>query len=232
MISGPPQSPDFVLLDWNGLESWITPVDQFFSASHYPEPTVDGENYSLEVTGAVAAEARPRPGRNQVDAEQRRDLYPRMLGQPGRPRFPGRRVQRPVDRHAARRRSWNGRVVWGNGIEVVFFGHDEGVENITPIRSEPLAMKQNFARSLTMKQAMDPDILLAYEVNGQTLPPKHGISPAPHRTRLVRHHPGEVAEADRGAHDPVYGPVHFAGLRHGPRGDPQRGDRLAPGIRG
>ena len=50
---GPPQSPDFVLLDWNGLESWITPVDQFFSAGHYPEPTVDAANYSLEVTGAV-----------------------------------------------------------------------------------------------------------------------------------------------------------------------------------
>ena len=170
---GPPRTPDFVLLDWNGLESWITPVDQFFSASHYPEPTVDGDTYSLEVTGAVRQKL--NLSLDEIKSMPRRDLDFTL-------ECSGNRGV-PVFRGGVYNARWTGTPLapileragmWDNGMEVVFFGHDEGEEVITPRRSEPLTMKQNFARSLTMAQAMDPDILLCYEVNGQTLPPKHG----------------------------------------------------------
>lgn len=171
---GPPRSSDFVLLDWNGLESWITPVDQFFSASHYPEPTVDIKNYSLEITGAVKQKL-------SIGLDEIKSLPPKTVdftlecsGNRGVPVFRGgvynaRWKGTPLAPILARAG------IWDNGIEVVFFGHDEGEETIRPRRSEPLTIKQNFARSLTIKQAMDPDILLCYEVNGQPLPQKHGF---------------------------------------------------------
>ena len=34
---------------------------------------------------------------------------------------------------------------------------------------------QDFRRSITVKKALDPNTLLAYEMNGQALPVKHGF---------------------------------------------------------
>ena len=38
-------------------------------------------------------------------------------------------------------------------------------------------MEQRFERSLSTDDAMQPDVLVAYEMNGEPLPPQHG-SPA------------------------------------------------------
>ena len=171
---GPQPNPDFVLLDWNGLESWITPVDQFFSASHYPEPVVDAKSYNLEVTGAVKQQL--SIGLDEIKSMPSKtiDFTLECSGNRGVPVFRGgvynARWTGPPRAPILARAG-----IWDNGIEVVFFGDDEGEERLRPRRSEPLTMKQNFARSLTIKQAMDPDILLCYEVNGQPLPQKHGF---------------------------------------------------------
>jgi sulfite oxidase len=50
------------------------------------------------------------------------------------------------------------------GVEVLFDGADE-----------PIGTMQDFRRSITMKKALDPNTLLAYEMNGETLPVKHGF---------------------------------------------------------
>ena len=171
---GPPRSSDFVLLDWNGLESWITPVEQFFSASHYPEPSIDRDNYKLEVGGAVRKQF--EFGLDQIKKMPRKTIN-FTLECSGNRGF-------PIFRGGVYNATWTGTSlaailkqagIWENGLEVVFFGYDEGEEVITPRRGKPLTMKQNFARSLSIQQAMDPDILLCYEVNGQELPPKHGF---------------------------------------------------------
>src|SRR5436853_39016 len=51
------------------------------------------------------------------------------------------------------------------GIEVVFFGSDSGVEDVRDVK-----MQQNFARSMTVADALDPRNLLCYEMNGAPLP--------------------------------------------------------------
>ena len=51
------------------------------------------------------------------------------------------------------------------GIEVVFFGSDEGGEEVREIK-----VKQNFARSMSLADAMNPKNLLCYEMNGAPLP--------------------------------------------------------------
>ena len=55
------------------------------------------------------------------------------------------------------------------GKEVVFYGHDAGKQNGP--RHE---LTQPFARSMSLADAMDPNILLCYEMNGAPLRPAHG----------------------------------------------------------
>ena len=57
-----------------------------------------------------------------------------------------------------------------DGIEVVFFGSDEGGEEVRKIQ-----MRQNFARSLSITEAMRPDNLLCYEMNDAPLPKGNGF---------------------------------------------------------
>lgn len=56
------------------------------------------------------------------------------------------------------------------GIEIVFFGSDEKTEKI-----KDHDYPQNFARSLSMQDACQDKILLAYEMDGQPLLPGHGF---------------------------------------------------------
>ena len=58
--------------------------------------------------------------------------------------------------------------VGADAVEVVFAGADRGIED---------GVEQRFERSLTTGDAMQPDVLVAYEMNGEPLPPQHG-SPA------------------------------------------------------
>ena len=39
----------------------------------------------------------------------------------------------------------------------------------------PIGTMQDFRRTITVKKALDPNTLLAYEMNGETLPVKHGF---------------------------------------------------------
>lgn len=56
------------------------------------------------------------------------------------------------------------------GKEVVFWGSDGGEEEVRQIK-----MPQNFARSMSLTDAMNPGNLLRYEMNGTALTPPHGF---------------------------------------------------------
>ena len=56
------------------------------------------------------------------------------------------------------------------GREVVFWGGDSGEEEVRGTK-----MQQNFARSMSLADAMHDDILLCYEMNGAALPAAHGF---------------------------------------------------------
>jgi DMSO/TMAO reductase YedYZ molybdopterin-dependent catalytic subunit len=57
-----------------------------------------------------------------------------------------------------------------SGIEVVFVGADTGEEQVRDIK-----VPTSFARSMPVGDAMGPDNLLCYEMNGVPLPPEHGF---------------------------------------------------------
>ena len=157
------------ILNWEELDSWITPVSQMFRVGHYGSPVIAESDWNLEIGGLVdrsrtfsLAEMRARPREEVVFTLE-------CSGNRGRPSFIG-------GVHNAR---WAGTRladvlteagVQEDGIEVVFFGADEGEEEI-----RGNTVTQNFARSLSLEDAMDPGIILAYEVNGEPLPNAHGF---------------------------------------------------------
>jgi len=57
-----------------------------------------------------------------------------------------------------------------DGIEVVFWGADSGEQTWRDVK-----ITEHFARSMSLQDAMSPDNLLAYEMNGEPLPPLHGF---------------------------------------------------------
>jgi hypothetical protein len=56
----------------------------------------------------------------------------------------------------------------------VFFGADKGNEDVV-FRQQTLKMQQQFARSITLENAMKPEPLLAWALNGQPLGRDHGF---------------------------------------------------------
>ncbi len=157
------------VLNWEEVDSWITPTDQMFRVGHYGSPAIKEEDWNLEVGGLVEnprswtlAELRALP-RQEVT------FTLECAGNRGFPTFVG----------GVHNAQWAGTPlahvleaagVSEEGIEVVFFGADEGEEEI-----RGNTVTQNFARSMSIKDASDPSILLAWEVNGEPLPNEHGF---------------------------------------------------------
>jgi DMSO/TMAO reductase YedYZ molybdopterin-dependent catalytic subunit len=57
-------------------------------------------------------------------------------------------------------------VIRDEAVEVVFTGHDEGYD---------LGVRHHFERALPIDEAMADGVILAWEANGQPLPPAHGF---------------------------------------------------------
>jgi DMSO/TMAO reductase YedYZ molybdopterin-dependent catalytic subunit len=142
------------------LASWITPNGRFFSIAHYGRP---------EIAGLVArprrftlAELRARP-RHAVT------FTIECSGDRGR----------PFNQSAVGNARWAGILLapilaetrpLKNGIEVVFIGSDTGEETVRNVK-----FTADFARSMSPADAMAPNNLLCYEMNGAPLPQANGF---------------------------------------------------------
>ena len=172
-LDQPPANPaaDAVrnLLQWQEFDSWLTPNDEFFAVNHYNWPVIDADAWTLEVTGLVR---RPQTFTlSDLSARPRREVvftlecsgnhgFPWFIGGIGTARWAGTPLA-PILEEAE---------VLDDGIEVVFFGSDAGEEIVRDI-----TMEQNFARSMSLADAMSPYNLLCYEMNGAPLPQANGF---------------------------------------------------------
>jgi DMSO/TMAO reductase YedYZ molybdopterin-dependent catalytic subunit len=157
------------LLQWEQLDSWLTPNDKFFTVGHYNKPSLAEKDWTLEVTGLVK---RPMTFMlHELKARPRQEViftlecsgnhgFPWFLGGIGTAKWAGTPLA-PILQEAG---------VLDKGIEVVFFGSDAGQEEVRGIK-----MPQNFARSMSLADAMNPHHLLCYEMNGAPLPQAHGF---------------------------------------------------------
>jgi DMSO/TMAO reductase YedYZ molybdopterin-dependent catalytic subunit len=172
-LDQPPENPapDAVrnLLRWQELDSWITPNGEFFAVNHYNWPTIDEQAWTLEIGGQIARpltftldELRARPRREVVFTLECSGNHssPWFIGAIGTARWAGTPLA-PILEEAG---------VLDDGREVIFFGADQGEEEVRETKTV-----QNFGRSMSLADATSPDNLLCYEMNGAPLPLANGF---------------------------------------------------------
>jgi len=157
-------------LVWEDLDSWITPNDKFFSIAHFNRPVIDADTWKLEIGGLVEkptaltlADIKSRPRQEvtfTIECSGNTGL-PFFNGGIGNAKWAGTPLA-PILQEAG---------VLDNGIEVVFWGADAGEIK----RADDVKFNQNFARSMSLTEAMDPKNILCYEMNGAPLPPANGF---------------------------------------------------------
>ncbi|GKS58563.1 hypothetical protein YTPLAS18_20900 [Nitrospira sp.] len=173
----PPAAPEAAVkaygelnrMDWQNLTQWITPNDQFFSVSHYNRPVIKPEEFKLEITGLVnnprtftLAELKRRPRQEVLFTLEcaGNHGFEWFTGGIGTAKWAGTPLA-PILQEAGLRRE---------GLEIVFFGADAGDEEVRNVK-----MRQEFSRSLSVSDALRPEVLLCYEMNGEPLPHEHGF---------------------------------------------------------
>ncbi|HEY9226545.1 MAG TPA: molybdopterin-dependent oxidoreductase [Gemmatimonadaceae bacterium] len=152
-------------------ESFITPNDNFYLVQHYGQLNVDPSTYRLRVTGLVN-----KPLELTLDGLKKRQRVEEIVGfecggsspatlnrLTGNARWAGTPL-RALLRDAG---------LQPHAREIVFFGADKGMETVTHGRATQ-QVEQHFGRSLAVEDAMRPEVMIVWEMNGAPLPPNHG----------------------------------------------------------
>lgn len=153
--------------DLRRLESWLTPIEDFFVVGHYGYPQVNAASYSLDIGGNVRnrislsleqLRARPRVERTTV-FECGGNSAGTFHGMVGNATWTGTELL-PLLEEAG----------WSDDVrEVHFWAEDSGTETIRDNEYE-----QNFGRSMSLDQVRERRPILAYEMNGAPLTVVHG----------------------------------------------------------
>jgi DMSO/TMAO reductase YedYZ molybdopterin-dependent catalytic subunit len=164
--------PEDLEMPLDGFGDWITPIDRFFVRTHTYTPNVNLSEWSLKIDGQVETpltltleELKKLPRVELVGvlecAGNGRSFYkPRMAGAQwtygavGNGRWAGVRLRDVLQKAGIR----------DSAKEILFDGADV-----------PLGKMPDFQRSIPSVKALHPDTLLAYEMNGQSLPAQHGF---------------------------------------------------------
>jgi len=157
-----------VAQDLRNVESWVTPVEDFFAVAHYGYPELDGVSYRLDLSGLVQ-----RPLNLTLDQLMARPSIERTTvfecggnsarvfhGMVGNATWTGTELL-PLLEEAG---------LEDDGREVHFWAADTGTEVIRGNEYE-----QNFARSMSLRQIRETNPILAYAMNGEPLTVVHGF---------------------------------------------------------
>jgi DMSO/TMAO reductase YedYZ molybdopterin-dependent catalytic subunit len=152
----------------------LTPTGMHYILVHFDIPAIHPESWRLEVGGSVRSAlslslddirsrtARTLPVTMECAGNGRARLEPRPLSQPwlveaiGTAEWTGTPLKGVLDEAG----------LDADTVELVFTGADRGVQG---------EVEHDYARSLPLGEAIRPEVLLAYEMNGQPLEPQHGF---------------------------------------------------------
>ena len=151
----------------------VTPIGLHYLLTHFDIPKVDVASWRLEVGGLVERpvslsleELRARPavevavtmecaGNGRVHIEPHVVSQPWLLEAVGTARWRGVTVASVLEEAGVR----------DGAVEALFTGLDRGIDG---------GEEQAYERSLPVEMLLEGDALLAYEINGEPLPPQHG----------------------------------------------------------
>jgi DMSO/TMAO reductase YedYZ molybdopterin-dependent catalytic subunit len=173
------RDPENLEFPFFALNTALTPNDQFFVRSHFPVPKIDLNSWRLKVEGLVKhsldlnfEQLSGMPARTvtmvmECAGNSRIFLSPKVgglqweLGAVGNAEWTGVPLADVLEKAGLE----------SDAVEVVLEGADSG-----EIKKEPVSPgKINYARSLPLRKALSRDVILAYQMNGQSLTPAHGL---------------------------------------------------------
>ncbi len=153
--------------DIREINSFYSSNDDFYVVQHYGQPQLDLSGYRLKVTGMVN-----NPMELTLQQVMNRDVVELDAGWEcggnrgtifnglvGNARWRGVTLRNLLEQAG----------IQDGAKEIVFFGGDIGTEEIRGADVETA-----FARSLSIADAMRPENMLAFEMNGEQLPLYHG----------------------------------------------------------
>jgi DMSO/TMAO reductase YedYZ molybdopterin-dependent catalytic subunit len=167
-----PDNQEFPMLS---LSSRITPENLFYIRNHFPYPNVDMRSWRLCIKGCVNREIYFRyddllkmplvtlPVTLECAGDKRALFHPKARGE---------QWELGAISHAV----WTGvrlvdllylAEIQMNAHEVIFEGMDKGVRTDMP-------GVFSYIRSLPLEQALNPDTIIAFYMNGKPLPYRHG----------------------------------------------------------
>jgi len=151
----------------------VTPPGLHYLLIHYDIPAIDPSTYELGIDGLVDT-----PLSLNLESLQRRPRISSVVtlecAGNGRAQLLPRPVSQPWLSEAVGTARWTGTSlssllqeagVADGAVDVVFTGADHGIER---------GVEQDYQRALPIAEAMGEDVILAYEMNGEPLPPQHG----------------------------------------------------------
>jgi DMSO/TMAO reductase YedYZ molybdopterin-dependent catalytic subunit len=171
------ESPLNLEMPFGILDAFITPTKSFYVRTHFPIPAIDRDAWWLRVEGEVEKpfainyeqllqlQARTVPVTLECAGNSRNFLQPKVkgvqwhLGAVGTAEWTGTPLSILLDRAGVK----------ANACEVILEGTDGGM--LEDPKSPP--GKLHFSRSIPVQKAR-ADVLLAYKMNGNELPPEHG----------------------------------------------------------
>lgn len=170
-VNGNPKAENR-FLDIRTIDGHITPNDQFFFIQHYNRPEIDGNSYRLKLTGMFEkpaemslADLQSMKHVDVVNGYECSGNSARFFdGLCSCGRFTGVPLREVLKRAG----------VGPKAREVVFFGTDRKKEDIV-FRQDTFHLVQQFGRSITLENALKPEPLLAYALNGQPLTRDQGF---------------------------------------------------------
>ncbi len=152
----------------------ITPVGMHYLLIHFDIPATDGPSWIVSISGRVR-----RPIMLSMDDVRARPAVTMPVTMEcagnGRARLRPRPISQPWLAEAIGTAEWTGTPLRAliedagledDAIELVFTGADHGTQG---------GIEQDYERSLSIRDAMRDEVLLAYAINGQPLPPQHGF---------------------------------------------------------
>jgi len=152
-------------------DQFLTPIESFYLVQHYGQFQLDPATYKLKVTGLI-----DKPLELTLDELKRRKRVEEIVGfecggsspaslnrLTGNARWAGTPLRDLLNEVGLR----------PDSREIVFFGGDKGMETVTHGRATQ-QVEQHFGRSLAREDALRPEVMIVWEMNGAPLPPNHG----------------------------------------------------------